>query len=100
MGVLAVAQDEARGSRNVMYSKGLSAVLFEERGRLPSNLVHEIHHHVEHNLHGPNADLAHGNVAWAIHAGPFLLELEDAVGNALLDVLVAVPGAARWGPSR
>jgi hypothetical protein len=31
----------------------------------------------------------------AIHAGPSLQEIEDAVGNALLDVLVAVPGAVR-----
>jgi hypothetical protein len=35
----------------------------------------------------------------AIHAGPSLQEIEDAVGNALLDVLVAVPGAVRGGPS-
>ena len=63
MGVLAVAQDEARCGCNVMNSKGPSAVLFEDHCRLSSNLVHEIHHHVEHDLHGPHADLAHGNVA-------------------------------------
>jgi hypothetical protein len=61
MGVLAVAHDEARCGRYVMYSKGPSAVLFEDDGRLPSNLLHEIHHHVEHGLHGPHADLAHGD---------------------------------------
>jgi hypothetical protein len=83
-----------------MNSKGPLAVLFEDHGCLPSNLVHEIHHYVEHDLHGPHADLAHGNVAWAILAGPFLQEIEDAVGNALFDLLVAVPGAAQWGLSR
>jgi hypothetical protein len=63
MGVLAVAQDEARFCCNVMNSKGPSAVLFEDHCLLSSNLVHEIHHHVEHDLDGPHADLARGNVA-------------------------------------
>ncbi len=63
MGVLAVAQDEPCCCCNVMISKGPSAVLFEDHCLLSSNLVHEIHHHVEHDLHGPHADLARGNVA-------------------------------------
>jgi hypothetical protein len=63
MGVLGVAQDEARCSCNVMNSKGPLAVLFEDHCSLSSNLVHEIHHHVKDDLHGLHADLAHGTVA-------------------------------------
>jgi hypothetical protein len=64
MGVLTVAQDEARPSAcNVMNSKGPSAVPFEDHCSRSGNLVHVIHHHVEHDLHGPHADLAYGNVA-------------------------------------
>jgi hypothetical protein len=36
--------------RDVLYSKGALAVLFENGSRLPSNPIRELHHHVEHEL--------------------------------------------------